>query len=95
MKKKMLISLAACVMAMAIGSVCVTVSRLNKNLFNANLEALSSPDYGGGLKCHPLSNFGDIMLYNGIICLNDKPGHCAYPHSYRVYSGTQDCLYAN
>ena len=90
MKKKILLGLVAAVMALAIGVVFGTVSHQNDTCFGENLEALSLEESNGGLVCYPIVVHGGTLVHNKVLCLNDSPDHCTYPHSF-IVSGHKIC----
>lgn len=94
MKKKTLLGFVIAIVALAVGVVIGTIAHQDDNSFNMNVEALSQ-DESGALQCHPINLWTGRLWYNTFVCLNDSPGHCAYPHSAMVSDGTQDCLYLN
>lgn len=91
MKKRILLGVAAAIAALAVGIAYGTVSHQEENSFNMNFEALSSVE--SGTQCHPINLLGGRLWINTVVCLNDEPGHCAYPHSTYVSDSTQDCYY--
>ena len=95
MKKRFLLSITIIAVVMAVGVAYATVSFQNNCFINANLEALSSQEASGKRQCYIQDNFGNIMLYNGVLCPLDDLGHCYYPHSYKVRDALVDCVHVN
>ena len=91
MKRRLYLGVAVAIVALAIGIAYGTVSSQDDKGFNMNMEALSSIEYS--TQCHPINLLGGHLWINTVVCLNDKPGHCAYPHSTYVNDSTQDCVY--
>lgn len=93
MKTRIHLGLAAAIAALAIGIAFGTVASQGDNSLNINLEALSIVEINGVIQCHPINLLSGRLWINTVVCLNDAPFHCAYPHSTYVSDSTQDCYY--
>ena len=96
MKKKILLGIAAAVMALAIGVTCGTVSHQSDACFSENLEALSIKENDGMIMCYVNVLYGGRIIHEAIICRAQHYSafnFCSGPQVGYVSGELRDCVY--